>query len=1294
MPSNIVKFVRGLDLSRNDYRDVENFPDRLSNYENLQWLRVRDSGLSTLPTVVSKMSKLEHLSLDRNMLQEVPQMSEGLESLRTLKLSENQLTEEKISRDIFKRMKALVVVNLEGNSLTSIPACVGRRHEDSEGLLALNVAKNNISFEAQNALSKDVFNACKHLHKLNLSRNNMTLLPIQLYRFKDLQTLDLSFNPFEEGSFAVVGLRGVSVFDGMTQLRSLRLRSVGHQALKDVSNDLGNKLLYLSELDLGENHLEEIPQWVLGLNSLRRLYLDGNELENIQETAFDNLQALETLNLSRNKLASLPSSIANLKLLRKLFANDNKLKVLPKGLSQLQHMSILRLSRNNISKLDLDILQSKTITLHITGNPISAEIVLKKPSKLNSPKTETKISPAYEIHFEHIQMKKRKWNPNIPQAPMGSPKKAMGFGSPSKLVDRKEDIRSKQILQGLVDVAKSPEKRKIPNFKLDTEVLEEELKSDQSTVSHRKWNEAGLFGTSASPLDYSNLFGNNVGKHPGISVWKIVNFVPVEENTVTGFGFAENDCYLVLHAQDIVSETHSAIDTQVFFWVGAKSSLDKKASVAIHAVHLRNYVGSKKCSQREEQGSESAFFSNLFSGNVCHKPGGTESGFFRTEEEVHINRMYRLEGCPVQCTPVLPSRSSLQQGSTLLLDTENTIFLWRGANVKYTSYQISRLFAVKYQTTISKKKELVEIQQNEDSLIFFQHLENLQSDNSSSEMGGLSPRLFEVHLGHGCLELPQAVLRNRKKKFPIKKLASNKVVIVDAGADMYVWHGHHSSRLDQAAAGRLIPELQKMAPRPKHTVVTIVNEGQESLMFKSMFDSWDDVIQSDHRSMEYRVAKEKNISEPLAALDVDIGEAFSPREPAMEQSRAETLEKQWKTDLEKTDAYILDKCKKNFVRLPKTHHGVFYSQDCYVFLCKEWRVIQQNESGTKEQGTQEVQEELCCTAYFWQGRDSGKLGWLTFSFSFRPQMEKLIFNSLGCKLAVVHEYQFQESMRFMALFDKTMMLYTGSHSNPFKDKAQLFHQHSWLPTTFSRCIQVPCTVDSLDQNDCFLLRVPLGDEPDLVYIWEGQDCSPDDAAIIASIAKTHFEGSTVRTITEGKFDDRIFCKALGVAQEAPPMLSKFHGISNSRLFSSSCGSGKFVVSEVRPQFCQDHLSEQEGAILETPDLLFIWFGPLSSSAVVELTMATGKEMLARQNFPQKQIKVVHKGQEPQEFVKCFHGWSRNILSSLDLGRPVQLQKDILAPLPPRPEVTSRHDDSPFALHVRGKQESSSDEASC
>ena len=105
----------------------------------------------------------------------------------------------------------------------------------------------------------------------------------------------------------------------------------------------------------------------------------------------------------------------------------------------------------------------------------------------------------------------------------------------------------------------------------------------------------------------------------------------------------------------------------------------------------------------------------------------------------------------------------------------------------------------------------------------------------------------------------------------------------------------------------------------------------------------------------------------------------------------------------------------------------------------------------------EEQEELHCTAYFWQGRDAGKMGWLTFVFSFRPQMQKLIFESLGCHLAVVREPQQQESMRFMALFNSRMVLYQGnreSESEVKRDgapKARLFHVHAWQPRTFTQC---------------------------------------------------------------------------------------------------------------------------------------------------------------------------------------------------------------------------------------------------
>ena len=54
--------------------------------------------------------------------------------------------------------------------------------------------------------------------------------------------------------------------------------------------------------------------------------------------------------------------------------------------------------------------------------------------------------------------------------------------------------------------------------------------------------------------------------------------------------------------------------------------------------------------------------------------------------------------------------------------------------------------------------------------------------------------------------------------------------------------------------------------------------------------------------------------------------------------------------------------------------------------------------------------------------DAGKMGWLTFSHSFRPKMAKLIRDSLECTLCVVQEFQQRESMRFMALFNQKIMV--------------------------------------------------------------------------------------------------------------------------------------------------------------------------------------------------------------------------------------------------------------------------------
>ena len=59
-------------------------------------------------------------------------------------------------------------------------------------------------------------------------------------------------------------------------------------------------------------------------------------------------------------------------------------------------------------------------------------------------------------------------------------------------------------------------------------------------------------------------------------------------------------------------------------------------------------------------------------------------------------------------------------------------------------------------------------------------------------------------------------------------------------------------------------------------------------------------------------------------------------------------------------------------------------------------------------------EEECqyVVVYFWQGRDSSNMGWLTFTFSLQKKFEALF----GEKLEVVRMHQQQENLKFMSHF--------------------------------------------------------------------------------------------------------------------------------------------------------------------------------------------------------------------------------------------------------------------------------------
>lgn len=107
----------------------------------------------------------------------------------------------------------------------------------------------------------------------------------------------------------------------------------------------------------------------------------------------------------------------------------------------------------------------------------------------------------------------------------------------------------------------------------------------------------------------------------------------------------------------------------------------------------------------------------------------------------------------------------------------------------------------------------------------------------------------------------------------------------------------------------------------------------------------------------------------------------------------------WNEDLEAMEAFVLE--GKKFVRLQEEEHGIlyyimlycihnvlwiiydavsgiFYTGDCYVFLCRYWEPPEDVPEGSQDE---EDDPQCHCVVYFWQGRDAGNMGWLTFTFT-------------------------------------------------------------------------------------------------------------------------------------------------------------------------------------------------------------------------------------------------------------------------------------------------------------------------
>ncbi|NXL80134.1 LRCH1 protein, partial [Leptocoma aspasia] len=192
-----------------------------------------------------------------------------------------------------------------------------------------------------------------------------------------MATLGGESQPFPSAALAAVGVGGGGGGSGALGLQAPLNRGL-ERALEEAAHSgglnlsgrklkefprsaaaLSHDLSDTVRADLSKNRLTEVPTELCHFVSLETLNLYHNCIKVIPD-AIVNLQMLTYLNLSRNQLSSLPACLCGLPL-KVLIASNNKLGSLPEEIGQLKQLMELDVSCNEITALPQQIGQLKSL---------------------------------------------------------------------------------------------------------------------------------------------------------------------------------------------------------------------------------------------------------------------------------------------------------------------------------------------------------------------------------------------------------------------------------------------------------------------------------------------------------------------------------------------------------------------------------------------------------------------------------------------------------------------------------------------------------------------------------------------------------------------------------------------------------------------------------------------------------------------------------------------------------------------------------------------------------------------
>ncbi|XP_011048059.1 PREDICTED: villin-3-like isoform X2 [Populus euphratica] len=702
-----------------------------------------------------------------------------------------------------------------------------------------------------------------------------------------------------------------------------------------------------------------------------------------------------------------------------------------------------------------------------------------------------------------------------------------------------------------------------------------------------------------------------VGQRPGTEIWRIENFQPVPLPKSDHGKFYMGDSYIVLQT---TPGKGGAYLYDIHFWIGKDTSQDEAGTAAIKTIELDAVLGGRAVQHRELQGHESDKFLAYFKPCIIPLEGGVATGFKKAEEEAFETRLYACRGKRVVRMKQVPfARSSLNHDDVFILDTENKVYQFNGAN-----------------SNIQERAKALEViqflkEKYHDGTCDVAIVDDgkLDTESDSGEfwvlLGGFAPigkkvaseddiipettpaKLYSIADGEVKMvdgELSKGLLEN------------NKCYLLDCGSEVFLWVGRVTQVEERKAASQAAEEFVVSQNRPKATRITRLIQGYETHSFKSNFDSWPAGSAApgaeEGRGKVAALLKQQGVGLKGMTKTAPVNEEVPP-----------LLEGGGKMEV-----WCINGSAKT--PLPKEDIGKFYSGDCYIILY------------TYHSGDRKEDYLLCC----WFGNDS-----IEEDQKMAARLANTMSNSLKGRPVQGRIFQGKEPPQFVALFQPLVIL-KGGQSSGYKnslaekgsdetytaDSVALF-RISGTSVHNNKAVQIKAVASSLNPAECFLLQSGSS-----IFTWHGNQSTFEQQQLAAKIAEFLKPGVALKHAKEGT-ESSSFWFALGGKQSYTSKKVSPETVRDPHLFTFSLNKGKFQVEEIY-NFSQDDLLTEDILILDTHAEVFVWVGqsvdPKEKQIVFDIgqkyiEMAVSLDGLS----PYVPLYKVTEGNEPSFFTTYF-----------------------------------------------------------